>query len=205
MKKTRHTYHYAVRRLKREKLNMQRTKLADIHSDNNLFWQNIKSLNPANKTVPTSVDGKQGSSEIAKLFRNKYELLYNSVPTSDSVLSSISNEIDDRLSCDPIDCYVTPYFICTCITKLKKNKSDGDRGFNSNNLIYGCHRLNVILSILFNSMMSHGYYPKELLKSTIISIPKDRSASLSNSDNYRGISLFNSMCTLFDYNYSAKY
>ena len=199
MKKTRHTYHYAVRRLKKEKLNMQRSKLADIHSDNNLFWQNIKSLNPANKTIPTSVDGKQGSSEIAKLFRSKYELLYNSVPTSGSVLSGISNEIDDRLSHDPIDCYVTPYMICTCISKLKKNKSDGDRGFNSNHLIYGCHRLNVILSILFNSMMSHGYYPQELLKSTIISIPKDRSASLSNSDNYRGISLFNSMCKLFDY------
>ena len=27
----------------------------------------------------------------------------------------------------------------------------------------------------------------------------DRFASLSNWDNYRGISLFNSMCTLFDY------
>ena len=42
-------------------------------------------------------------------------------------------------------------------------------------------------------MIINGYYPKELVKSTIISIPKDKSASLSKSTNYRGISLFNSI------------
>ena len=45
----------------------------------------------------------------------------------------------------------------------------------------------------------HGYYPSQLLKSTIISIPKDKTDSLSDSNNYRGISLFNSVSKLFDY------
>ena len=35
-------------------------------------------------------------------------------------------------------------------------------------------------------------------KSTIVSIPKDPKVSLSNSDNYRGISLFNCICNLLD-------
>ena len=48
-------------------------------------------------------------------------------------------------------------------------------------------------------MLTHGYYPKELVKSTIISIPKDKSASLSKSTNYRVIFLFNSINKLFDY------
>ena len=48
-------------------------------------------------------------------------------------------------------------------------------------------------------MLTHGYYPKELVKSAIISIPKGKSASLSKSTNYRGISLFNSINKLFDY------
>ena len=48
-------------------------------------------------------------------------------------------------------------------------------------------------------MLTHGYYPKEQVKSTIISIPKDKSISLSKSTNYRGISLFNSINKLFDY------
>ena len=41
--------------------------------------------------------------------------------------------------------------------------------------------------------------PTVLLKSTIISIPKDSKASLSNSDLHRGISLFNSINKLFDH------
>ena len=45
----------------------------------------------------------------------------------------------------------------------------------------------------------HGYTPEALLKSTIISIPKDIAASLTKSDNYRGISLFNSICKLLDH------
>ena len=94
-------------------------------------------------------------------------------------------------------CNVTPKIIGKCITSLKKNKSDGNKGFNSNHLIYGPLRLKVLLSMLFHSMLAHGYYPNELLKSNIISIPKDRTASLSNSDNYRGISLFNSICKLY--------
>ena len=40
-------------------------------------------------------------------------------------------------------------------------------------------------------MIVHGHYPSELLKSTIVSIPKDK--TLSNNDNYRGISMFNSI------------
>ena len=45
----------------------------------------------------------------------------------------------------------------------------------------------------------HGHYQDNLLKSTIISIPKDAKASLSNVDNYRGISLSNSINKVFDY------
>ena len=32
-------------------------------------------------------------------------------------------------------------------------------------------------------MRVHGNYSNELLKSTIVSIPKDKTASISNSDN----------------------
>ena len=48
-------------------------------------------------------------------------------------------------------------------------------------------------------MLAHGCYPTEVLKFNSISIPKDRTASLSNSDNYRGISLLNCICEMYDY------
>ena len=89
--------------------------------------------------------------------------------------------------------------IKSCISKLKADTTDGDIGFNSNHLIHGSQRLCVMLSILFNEMLYHGYYPSDLLKSTIVSIPKEKSSSLSNSNNYRGISLFNCINKLSDY------
>ena len=122
------------------------------------------------------------------------------MPANSTELDNINNEVDALLyQEDNSLCNVTPKIIGKCITSLKKNKSEGNKGFNSNHLIYGPLRLKVLLSMLFHSMLAHGYYPTELLKSNIISIPKDRTASLSNSDNYRGISLFNSICKLYDY------
>ena len=51
----------------------------------------------------------------------------------------------------------------------------------------------MFLSLLFNYMIVYGHTPRDLLASTIISIPNDMRASLCNSDNYRGISLFNAI------------
>ena len=48
-------------------------------------------------------------------------------------------------------------------------------------------------------MFYHAHTLADLLKSSIVSIPKDNKASLSGSDNYRGISLFNSLSKLFDH------
>ena len=57
----------------------------------------------------------------------------------------------------------------------------------------------VLISLLFNAMIVHGHYPTELFKSTIVSIPKDKTASMSKCDNYRSISMFNCIYILFDY------
>ena len=60
-------------------------------------------------------------------------------------------------------------------------------------------RLHILLSMLFKSMLIHGYNANDLALSSIISIPKDIRSSLSSSDNYRGIYLFIGICKLFDY------
>ena len=151
--------------------------------NNKEFWRDIKTINAANNTLPTIIDSKEGISEITHILKNKYEALYTSVPTSDTELSSINAEIDNRINCYNVrDIVITPAHINTCISQLKNNKSDGHKGFNSNHLINGSNRMNVLLSLLFKAMLTHGHYPTELLKSTIISIPKDTTASLSTSD-----------------------
>ena len=82
---------------------------------------------------------------------------------------------------------------------MKPHKDDGKYGLKSDHLINGTNKLFTVLSIMFNTMLTHGFNPDDLLRSTIISIPTDNRGSLCPSDNYRGISLSNSICKLFDY------
>ena len=94
---------------------------------------------------------------------------------------------------------VTPDLIKRCISKLKSGKGDGSESFTSDHLINSCSRLHFVLALLFQSIIYHGHYQGNLLKFTIISIPKDAKPSLSNVDNYRRISLSNSINKVFHY------
>ena len=107
---------------------------------------------------------------------------------------------DNLLTCDESLIHrVNPGIMALCISKLKSGKSDGNKGFTSDHLHNSGKRLHILLSLLFKSILFHGYFPHELLLSTIVSIPKDVKSSLSSADNYRGISLFNFIAKVFDY------
>ena len=107
---------------------------------------------------------------------------------------------DNLLTCDESLVHrVTPDIMALCISKLKSGKSDGNKGFTSDHLHNYGKRLHILLSLLFKSILFHGYSPHELLLSTTVSIPKDVKSSLSSADNYRGISLFTSIAKVFDY------
>ena len=68
----------------------------------------------------------------------------------------------------------------------------------SDHIMKSSMRFKVTLSLLMSCMLSHGYYANELLCATVIPIPKNTRGNLTSSDNYRGISLCNSICKLFD-------
>ena len=67
-----------------------------------------------------------------------------------------------------------------CIKKLKPHKDDGHYGFNSDHLINGWNKLCIMLSIMFNVMLTHGFKSEDLLIYTIISIPKDNRGSMNS-------------------------
>ena len=145
----------------------------------------------ANKQLTNIIGDASGPEAIPQLFHEKYQTLYNSVPTSDSDLSNIKNTLVERLHPSEVSNldHVTPKLICRCIGTLKPGKGDGSEGFRSDHLINAGKSLNVLLSLLFRAIVIHGHYPHNLLVSTITSIPKDLKSSLCNVDNYRGISL----------------
>ena len=97
------------------------------------------------------------------------------------------------------DTRITLDIVTFCVGKLKPHKDDKKYGFKSDNLIKSTNKLFTVLSIMFNAMLTQGFNPDNLLRSTTISIPKDSRGSKYSSDNYRDISLSNSIYKLFDY------
>ena len=68
----------------------------------------------------------------------------------------------------------------------------------SNNIIHAPHKSFVFISLLFNSMLTHGVLPDEMLLGTITPIVKNRHKSVNESSNYRAITLSSILGKLFD-------
>ena len=125
-----------------------------------------------------------------------YQIQNSSVPTCDTDLKLLHCVIHENVEPDNRRNFD---IIKRCIKKLKPHKDDGTHGFKSDHIINGSHKLLLLLSIMFNAMLTHGFNLEDLLPSTIISIPKDKRDSMNSSDNYRGISHSNIICKLYDY------
>ena len=113
--------------------------------------------------------------------------LYNSVPYDASKMKSIKSSVMSRilnLSCSKYINTVTD--VMNAIANLKSGKSDGLERLFSDHFIHGTHSLYVILSILFTSMLSHGFSPNSMILGTMIPIPTDKKKSLCNSGYYIG-------------------
>ena len=68
MKRSWHTYHYSVRRVKKNKINIQKQRLADSLYDNTNFWKNVSYLNQASKSLPDVVDKASGCKQVLDVF-----------------------------------------------------------------------------------------------------------------------------------------
>ena len=139
---------------------------------NNNYWKTLRAVRKYNFNTTGSVDGHVGSKPIANHFNKKFNRLLNSVRTFDIKLrnlqKSISNyevstecnslpHVDDN---DTSHCHiVSKYDVRKAISKLKTDTIDEQETCFSNNFIYGTDLLHSHLSILFTSMINHGYAP----------------------------------------------
>ena len=178
MKRTQHQYHYAIRCAKHNNTEIIRTKLADMSSSKDL-WTELQKIDTAARSISNTVDQAVVPEQITDKFLTKCEQLFNSVPTSDYEVDKLQNVLANNIS---FDTRITPDIVRFCAGKLKPHKEDGKYGFKSDHLINGKNKLFIVLSIMFNVMLTHSFNPDDLLRSTIISIPKDSSGSMCSSD-----------------------
>ena len=112
--------------------------------------------------------------------------------------TSIDNLVTDHNGCDEQSHIITVANIYENLVFMKSGKNDGQFGHYSDHIINGTLKLNVYISLLFTSMISHGSAPEGLRLSTLIPIPKNKRKSLNDSDNYRAIALSSVLGKLLD-------
>jgi len=85
-------------------------------------------------TVYSTLDSYSSSDSISRIFANKYQQLYNSVPYNTQEMIDNRNSIESRISSADYsgDCRVSGSEIIAArpITRLKPNKNDGGHGLS---------------------------------------------------------------------------
>jgi hypothetical protein len=202
MKRTKLHYHYAVRRLKRNSETLRKEKMAESILNNKCrdFWTEVQKLKGTSVPRPYCVEDKDDHFEIASHFAEKYNNLYNSVPSDSSRIQKVKENVNRKISenKDFTDMKIDECDIRKAVKSLKSNKGDGENKLFSDHILYAPEIMLKCLSYLFCGMMVHGHTPDCLLKSTLVSIPKNVRGDLSSDENYRGISLCSSIFKLYE-------
>ena len=213
MKKTRSTYHYMLRTLKKKKHCKIKESVSKsmLKTNNKSYWKSSKAIRKNNFNCTNVVDGVEGGSNIANLFKDKYECLFNSVKSSHDEHNSMVTqlELDVEQNCikdetckvsECVHCHlISSSDVLRAITKLKTDKVNDNGLVYSNNFIHGTDMMNQYLSILYTSMVFHGFCPPSFICANIIPIPKGSKVNLSNSDKYRSIAISSLLGKIFDH------
>lgn len=209
MRKTRALYHYAIRNAKRNEQQIINDNFANaiIGNKNRDFWSEIKRMRRSTRSCSNVVDDATNPHDISNLFASKYQELYTSVPFDSEELNVMRNDINVaiRHSGFDINSIIGCADIKDAIQRLKPGKNDGNLGLGSDYFINACNELCVHIGFLFSSLVVHGVAPKDMLTSTVIPIPKGKNANVTDSSNYRGITLSSIFGKLFDILILSRY
>ena len=165
MRKTRASYHYAVRHIKRRERELRKRKMAESVSTNKQrdIWVETQKMLSGKKPSINSVDGACNPEAISEVFASKYETLFQGTPTDHVVLQSLYRTIKSGVTSDEQSySSVNVNDVLDALKDIKLGKHDGKYSLTSDHVVNSSRRFLVILSILMSSMHVHGYNAADL-------------------------------------------
>ena len=79
--------------------------------------------------------------------------------------------------------------VMSSLKHLKNGKSPGQDGIYSEHFKLAHDKVSIILSLLFNAMIIHGYLPEKVMDTILTPIVKDKKGNITDSDNYRPVAI----------------
>lgn len=201
MRRTRASYHYAIRRVKKNEEQIIRNRIANclLHDPTRNFWSEIRKIRnkkPANCRI---VDGCANVESVAHLFASQYKELFNSVSYDSHEMQNIVDSVEKSINCDMYgDCVMSCGDVRSAISRLKPHKNDNNGELSSDHFINAGDDLSAHIGFLFSAITSHGTVAHDFSLSTILPIPKIKNVSAVSSDNFRGIALSSIFVKIFE-------
>ena len=199
MKRTRALFKLALRYCKNHVEEMKADACADTLTDKDCrkFWKYVYKIsnNKATGHV-TNIGDISGHDKIANMWKNHFESLY-----STKTASKFRCVFETRLmncSTKSTDLLFSIQDVIGAVSKQKKCKAAGPDGLQMEAFLYGCHRLYIYCTILFNIFVKFSYVPDEFCRSVIIPLVKNKNGNLTDVNNYRAITISNSITKLME-------
>ena len=198
MRSARAKYHRQVKCIRSNQTELRNQKLAESISsgDNRNFWQEIKRIKGTRSRMASKIDDVTGDEAITKVFSDKFQELYNCTSYNRFEMSKLHemtcDEIKDKCLNSICGCHysnVTVADVKEGLIKLKSGKKDGIYNLFTDHLIHGPHRLLVLLSLLYSTIL-------DMLFGVMCPIPKVKGTN--KSGNFRAITLCSVFVKLFD-------
>ena len=141
-----------------------------------------------------------GDTDIADLFSDKYNALYNFVPFDNDDILHLRSTINHRLQntrCS--DNVITPTDVRIAVNNLKSGKGVALKGYALITSLMKQKGYMCFLSIIFTSCLTHGFTPDSLILDTMMPVSKDWKKYFCSSSNYRAIALSGILKKIFDW------
>ena len=107
------------------------------------------------------------------MFAKKYDQLYNSVSFDQNSMSILTAKIDELIDESPnVYPHVSVDDVVRGISQTKRNKKDSKSVFYTDHFINSNLQLRVFLSMLFSSLIVHGFTPNDFNEATIFPLIK---------------------------------
>ena len=198
MRTTRLRFKYALRQCRCDEEQNRTDALArSLHcKDTTDFWKGVRGIKDSRVPLATKVGDAVGDANITKLWQDHFSALLNSVQNEGSkpfVCESIDHDMHNE---DTI--VITAPDVRECLKTIKLGKAAGLDGLAAEHFVFSHSIICVHLSLLFTSILIHGYLPASLMKSAIVPILKNRQGDTSDKNNYRPIAIVTAISKIFE-------
>ena len=204
MKWTKHKYHYAVRRAKRQTNCIRARELKEAaDKGDGAFMEELKKTLGKKKdeqVVPDSLEGEVTKEGIQNKFREMYKDLYNSAGTREEMVGVKQNMAEMIGLAPAVECEkITPEVMKRACARMKHGKKDVTGSYSSDLFLHAPDLMFAMLAEVFKSYLVHGTVSKQILVCAFLPLYKGGQKNPELFKSYRAIAGASQLLKQFEY------